>query len=334
VAGCLLGACGGSHSGRTEHVGRLPAAGGVVYSVAFDSPIGLGSYQEGRLRGVPTKSDAGLTQTDHRAVTATSSDGRLIVIDDFHPEGGGGVFVRWRGTKGLVGTRRIRQSVFGPIAVCGSRAVAYADNDRLMLWSVGRAETRKLATPLPPRHVTCASDAKHIAALGTDGALMLGTTRAGLRAIGPLRFSAVEWSPDRSSLAACTLPGDEPAALVLVARDGSIQRRMADARDRCEIAWSPDGRRIAFTDASGRLRVACACTEATVSVASDASSPVWSPDGSAIAYSRGPFGLYAVEFPTGQSVLIADDVFSETVAWIDERAARRVRTLADPYPCC
>ena len=70
-----------------------------------------------------------------------------------------------------------------------------------------------------------------------------------------------------------------------------------------------------------------------MTIASYAGDPVWSPDGSAIAYSR-LFELYAVKYPHGRPVLVVDQAFPQAIAWIDDAAARRVRNLADRYPCC
>ena len=331
IVGLLGAGCGDSDSAPTVQVGQLPAGGAIVYSIHSDGALGLGAYEEGRLRSGPPGSDTGLTETDHRAVLATSSDGRLVLVDDFHADGG--VFARWRGANGAVRTRRLRVGIAGSIALCGSRSVAYADDDHLMLWGVGSAAARTVAAPMEPRRVACSGDAD-IAALAADGTLMLGTAREGLRALGGgSRFSSVEWSPDARSLAACTLPAADTAALVLLARNGSLQRRLADAGDRCEIAWSPDRSRIAITDARGYLRVACVCDQVAVTVASSAWDPVWSPDGSAIAYS-GLVGLHAMHYPSGRPVLIVDEMFPATIAWIDGMAARRVRNLADRYPCC
>lgn len=324
--------CGGSQSQPRPHRGRLPAAGAIVYAVYSDSVMGLGGYEEGRLRSGSVGSDVGLTETDHRAVAAASSDGRLMVVQDFHAKAGG-LFARWSDPHGTIGVQELRSNPAGPFAVCGSRAVAHVVDDHLMLWQAGAGSGHRLATALPAAYVTCSSDGRRIAALGADGTLMLGTPSGRLETAGGLRLSAVEWAPGGGSLAACTLPGDEPSALVLVARDGSLRRRLADAGKRCEIAWSPDRRHIAFVSDDG-LRVACVCGGAAVRVARDGFGPVWSPDGAAIAYERVVFGLYAVAYPSGRAVLISDELNARPVAWLDARAAGRVASLSDPYPCC
>ena len=97
------------------------------------------------------------------------------------------------------------------------------------------------------------------------------------------------WSPDDSMLAYVTGDG------IVVLRDGRVHRRIGQSGSG-GLAWSPEGRRLVFSDGGDygslwlvqigdRVR-----TRLTGGGDTSDLSPAWSPDGSAIYYRHGSFG--------------------------------------------
>ena len=115
------------------------------------------------------------------------------------------------------------------------------------------------------------------------------------------RGQSVDWSPDGSLLAYHREVDDEKSAVFVSAPDGTGERLVAG--DASEPAWSPDGRRIAFTrfditdegfvseigvvapDGSGRRTVLRQESQSLAAVY----DPEWTPDGERLAYTRTRF---------------------------------------------
>ena len=328
VALVVASGCGGASSPPPERLVAPPAAGAIVYSVEVD-PILL-AYEQGML--VDGSGTVNLTETDHRVVRAVAGDGRLMVLEDYHDHGGG-LYLRWQARSGRVHTVRLTVEPNEPVAVCGSDSAVYVDGAHLMRWDAGTSTPHRLATPLVPQRLSC-SPTGRIAALTRTGALLLGDSSGGLSAMADGRYADAVWS-STDRLAACTEPvDDQPGRLMLIDESGAERRSLTQIGGGCALGWAPDGRHIAATSDTGRMIVACACTEEphTVLAADAVGQPSWSPDGTAIAYT-GFLDLRAVTYPTGHSVLIADDP-SSIIAWLDPPASRRALRLADPYPCC
>jgi Tol biopolymer transport system component len=123
---------------------------------------------------------------------------------------------------------------------------------------------------------------------------------------------AIAWSPDSRRLAFTALPvGAAPSTLfaaasvtdiVVIRADGTEERDVAEAPDiQGDLAWSPDGERIAFlaSGASGfRIRILTlgGATRGSEAVTGpEAEKAIWSPDGSMILFDTSGGTIFAVD---------------------------------------
>jgi dipeptidyl aminopeptidase/acylaminoacyl peptidase len=132
-----------------------------------------------------------------------------------------------------------------------------------------------------------------IAFTGSLGISVTGANGAGTRtlALEPAQPYSLDWSPDGTLLAVAGTDG-----IYTVRADGSNLRRLTHEFFDGEVAWSPDGKYLAFTrsgalfsgvrslyvmkpDGKGIRRITRGFDDA---------SPTWSPDASRIAFARGP----------------------------------------------
>jgi Tol biopolymer transport system component len=105
---------------------------------------------------------------------------------------------------------------------------------------------------------------------------------------------SIAWSPDGKHIAfvdGSRLEDSSSGAVAdiyVVDADGSNLRRLARGFTGLgrEVAWSPDGARIAFQDASQRVAVIDAEGGMPKVVTQDGEAPAWSPDGTRIAFLR------------------------------------------------
>ena len=97
VALVLASGCGQASSPPPERPAAPPAPGAIVYSVDVDAI--LLAYEQGML--VDGSGTTNLTETDHRVVRAVADDGRVMVLDDDHDQGGG-LYLRWQPRSGRV----------------------------------------------------------------------------------------------------------------------------------------------------------------------------------------------------------------------------------------
>jgi TolB protein len=152
-------------------------------------------------------------------------------------------------------------------------------------------------------------------------------------------------SRDGTSIAFWSLPpGTNVAEFAVLGADGSDRRVVAttmlvgvDSGPR--VTWSPDGSRLAFSDAAGaggRIRVVRADGSGELRIGDSTLSawdPAWSPDGGRIAF-RGGRGAeqlgVAMVSPDGTDLrwlLLADDVDATTpVAWAPDGSRIAVST--------
>ena len=109
-------------------------------------------------------------------------------------------------------------------------------------------------------------------------------TDAGARSVAP------RWSPDARWIA--FLRGARTGqALHVVDRDGKNERMLVDGPFD-DLAWSPDGRRIACGSAGG-MRIVDLATGTSRALAGGI-GPRWSPDGARLAFTRGAAGARAI----------------------------------------
>lgn len=132
-----------------------------------------------------------------------------------------------------------------------------------------------------------------------------GVVLFGICAIAVLAFMAsVVWTGDKATLAEArgplvpatngriafirsSEPSDRRASRIFTMNhDGTDQRFLAETTDGSQLAWSPDGRRLAFADVGGIYIINADGTgETRVATGSDSDrSPAWSPDGTMLAY--------------------------------------------------
>ena len=133
-----------------------------------------------------------------------------------------------------------------------------------------------------------------------------GAVLFGICAIAALAFMAsVVWTREKATLAEARGPlvpatngriafvrSSEPSdrrtsRIFTMNHDGTDQRFLADTTEGSQLAWSPDGRRLAFADVGGIYIINADGTgETRVATGGDSDrSPAWSPDGTMLAYS-------------------------------------------------
>lgn len=157
-----------------------------------------------------------------------------------------------------------------------------------------------------------------------------GAVLFGICAMAVLAFMAsVVWTGDKATLAEARGPlvpatngriafirSSEPSdrrtsRIFTMNHDGTDQRFLAETTDGSQLAWSPDGRRLAFADVGGIYIINADGTgETRVGTGGDNDrSPAWSPDGTMLAYQslRGSVGgIYVIGLDgTGEKQLTA-----------------------------
>ncbi len=135
------------------------------------------------------------------------------------------------------------------------------------------------------------------------------------------------WSPDGSKIAYISdITGEEEIFLVDQAGTGEPEQLTNNGAEmRYALRWSPDGKRIAFSDKHGKLYVVDVSTKGITEVADDPEVLIfdhaWSPNGGHLAFSMGVVNdwnvggtfssIYIWSVADGQTRKITTDMFND-----------------------
>ena len=132
-------------------------------------------------------------------------------------------------------------------------------------------------------------------AYANEGSLFVASTDGSdAEAVWKAPAGEATWSPDSSQLAYTVRISVEKIGLELVNRDGSNRRRVRTAATGFAVSWSPDGRRLAFSEQAAGKRyqpghvylVNASGTGLRLFAGGETWNPRWSPDGRWILYDR------------------------------------------------
>ena len=153
-----------------------------------------------------------------------------------------------------------------------------------------------------------ASGAEYIVAMSADGTAQ--------RRVGAVDGTDPVWSPDGPRLAYAGQPFRDDSIYVVNA-DGTATRRIASDSGTFGLAWSPDGKAIAYGVKNGiaLVRVDGGGTQVVpTDSGKDPWRPSWSPDGTRVAFLSGG-GLYVTNVDGSGETRLAEAEGPPTPAW-------------------
>ena len=240
--------------------------------------------------------------SDHRAISTTEQDRRVVTDQSWSPDG---------------------------------TQIAFFQGDTLIVHSVADGSSRVVAQIDAGQWIAWAPDGQWIAVSlfsGTPrGVFLIRPDGSDLHHVGPdAQASGLAWAADSSRLAASFFsdPGSPPF-LATVALDGSHQVVATDA-GYAAPDWDPSGTELAYVDQVSRLSIVRA--DGSVSKITPEQTafgqPVWSPDGTRIAY-RSNRGL-AIISPDGSGKVTVLE-HADRPQWDPSGAALAVQVQGDIY---
>jgi Tol biopolymer transport system component len=164
-----------------------------------------------------------------------------------------------------------------------SQRIAYGTRGGVWIVDVNRASAPQLVASSERAWDVAWSPDGRTLAYSASGLHVVGVDGTGHRQVTASGIPSFSWSPNGRQLAFAS-----GGVAVADVRTGGVRALTSDL-EVGEVAWSPDGRVIAYTSPSG-IGLADAGTGATTALSSDhaaADTPLaWSPDGGLLAYLR------------------------------------------------
>jgi hypothetical protein len=215
--------------------------------------------------------------------------------------------------------RGLAQLTFGaapastPVPSPDGRRIAFERGSSIWVMRPNGSGKRLLA---PGSEPAWAPDSRRLAYVADDGIHLIGSGGSGDRLLVAGRVRSPAWSPDGKTLAFAR------NASLVVLRDG-VQRTLVTLASPFidQIAWSADGRWLAFNDGSAALHVVRADGQRRRDLSGIVARPSWSPTKPWLAYvtagaQGGGDGSVDVLDPASGSVhKLGDAAFANALAW-------------------
>jgi Tol biopolymer transport system component len=209
---------------------------------------------------------AGRALGEASGVVLTARGGRILAVN-----------TDGSGVKELTGPG----SAADPVASPDGSAIAFDDRDGLYVMKADGTERIRLASGTRPEW---SPDGQWLAYQGKSGLYVVRPDGTATHRVA--RATGFSWSPDATSLA---YPSTAGVSAVNVAT--GARRVLVRGVDAANLAWSPDGHRIAFrgdsyADSPVYVAVLGGSKPRRIGPRTD-QTPAWSPDGTRVAYGSG-----------------------------------------------